>query len=265
VYIFKSLRDPENRYDISDIEMTVNSRGLSLTDLLTEFFKFVNACGYVVKDGTSIDISDGGECSIHHPEEEPKECKCSGKDCCSKDDDDEHNKFFDPHNPLTGKPYPNQVAITKTPLEDYATKGLMYPPDQSLHNIPHSTVLGSLQPGTGSITTHGTIYSSHGYVQSPDYGWLKTPSVTSVASTYPAGTTTSHTMSYTNTIPTVDTSTSGSIKGYGLSACVDCYHECDDCYIPSVIQDACDNCSKDCLTCTVTSDTFHNRKDSNNE
>lgn len=249
--------------------MTLDSRGLLLTDLLSEFVKFLNASGYAITDGTSINIDDGGECSIQHPEE-PKECKC-GKDCCSEDDDVEvdddaflsgiedaeedavpFSKPYDPlknpplngwiHNPLTGKPYPNIGGITGKPLEDYVTSGLMYT-DEPMHNIPHPHVrVGS--NGMGSVTTNG-------YIQRDGEG-IVSGSITTYAS-YPYGTTASHTMQSPNISPITDTSTSGFTKGRGLLACKDCYHECDDCDEDSNVYkcDEWDECEKnrDCDDC----------------
>ena len=48
MYIFKSIKDPENKYDISDITFEIDT--VSKTDLLEQFILFMEACGYNMDD-----------------------------------------------------------------------------------------------------------------------------------------------------------------------------------------------------------------------
>lgn len=43
-YVFKKERDLDNRFDISEIEMTVE--GQTLNEIVEEFGRFLIACGY---------------------------------------------------------------------------------------------------------------------------------------------------------------------------------------------------------------------------
>ena len=47
-YIFKSIKDPENSYEISDVTFEIDS--VSRGDLVEEFIRFLNACGYGTTD-----------------------------------------------------------------------------------------------------------------------------------------------------------------------------------------------------------------------
>lgn len=47
-YVFKSIKDPDNTYDISDITFEVET--LKKSDLIEQFVIFLQACGYSVED-----------------------------------------------------------------------------------------------------------------------------------------------------------------------------------------------------------------------
>lgn len=47
-YVFKSIKDPDNKYDISDITFEVET--LKKSDLIEQFVIFLQACGYSVED-----------------------------------------------------------------------------------------------------------------------------------------------------------------------------------------------------------------------
>ena len=54
MYIFKSTRDPNNEYDISDVTFEIDT--VNKTDLIEEFLHFLQACGYVVNDEDREDL-----------------------------------------------------------------------------------------------------------------------------------------------------------------------------------------------------------------
>lgn len=66
MFVFTKYRDPENRYDVSNVEVVIESNEVYLPTLFSEFVRFLNASGYVITDGTTIHIEDG-ECFIEHP------------------------------------------------------------------------------------------------------------------------------------------------------------------------------------------------------
>ena len=43
-YIFKSIKDPDNKFDISDITFEVET--VSKSELVDQFILFMEACGY---------------------------------------------------------------------------------------------------------------------------------------------------------------------------------------------------------------------------
>jgi DNA relaxase NicK len=59
MFIFKKTRDPENEFDKSEIEYTVNDDDIEIDALITEFGYFLKACGFVF-NGT-VEIVDDPE------------------------------------------------------------------------------------------------------------------------------------------------------------------------------------------------------------
>lgn len=47
-YILKSIKDPENKFEISDITFEIDTT--SREDLIEEFISFLKACGYSTDD-----------------------------------------------------------------------------------------------------------------------------------------------------------------------------------------------------------------------
>lgn len=47
-YIFKSLKDPDNEFSISDIAFEIETANRS--ELLEQFVRFLSACGYNTED-----------------------------------------------------------------------------------------------------------------------------------------------------------------------------------------------------------------------
>ena len=47
-YVFKSIKDPDNNYDISNITFEIDTE--SRNALVEEFIKFLEASGYCVED-----------------------------------------------------------------------------------------------------------------------------------------------------------------------------------------------------------------------
>jgi len=48
MYIFKSIKDPNNRFDISDITFEIDS--VDRDDIVEQFLIFLSACGYLTTD-----------------------------------------------------------------------------------------------------------------------------------------------------------------------------------------------------------------------
>lgn len=47
-YIFKSLKDPDNEFSITDITFEVET--VDRSELIEEFIRFLSGCGYNTKD-----------------------------------------------------------------------------------------------------------------------------------------------------------------------------------------------------------------------
>jgi len=47
-FVFKKYRNPDNEFDNSDLEMTIEAEGL--TEILEDFLDFLSGCGYNVTD-----------------------------------------------------------------------------------------------------------------------------------------------------------------------------------------------------------------------
>jgi hypothetical protein len=47
-YIFKSIKDPDNKFDTTQVTFEIETSNRS--DLIEEFIRFLNACGYGTKD-----------------------------------------------------------------------------------------------------------------------------------------------------------------------------------------------------------------------
>lgn len=57
MYIFTKLKDKDNKYDISDIEFEVDA--ILREELIEEFYMFLAACGFSVKDLLKEDYETG--------------------------------------------------------------------------------------------------------------------------------------------------------------------------------------------------------------
>jgi hypothetical protein len=55
-YKFKKIHDPLNRYDITDIDHTVQHPDVTLQELLEEFKYFLMASGFPVNSTDTIEI-----------------------------------------------------------------------------------------------------------------------------------------------------------------------------------------------------------------
>ena len=53
-YIFKKIRDPENKFDNVDLEMTVDA--VTKAELLTAFREFLLGCGYHVDSLEEVEL-----------------------------------------------------------------------------------------------------------------------------------------------------------------------------------------------------------------
>lgn len=47
-YIFKSIKDPENRFDITEVTFEIDT--VNREELVEQFIAFLKACGYGTKD-----------------------------------------------------------------------------------------------------------------------------------------------------------------------------------------------------------------------
>ena len=70
MYKFIKTKDKDNKFDATDIEMTVDDSAVTLPDILQEFKCFLLACGFgidpcatleVVEDNEHIEKDDYGE------------------------------------------------------------------------------------------------------------------------------------------------------------------------------------------------------------
>jgi len=47
---FIKLADPDNKYDVTDIEITIKDHDIGRSSVIEEFVTFLGACGYSTKD-----------------------------------------------------------------------------------------------------------------------------------------------------------------------------------------------------------------------
>lgn len=60
MYKFIKVRDPNNEFDICDIEIKIDSSSVTLTELVEVFEDFLKSCSYGL-DGKSIEIVEKEE------------------------------------------------------------------------------------------------------------------------------------------------------------------------------------------------------------
>jgi hypothetical protein len=59
-YIFKKTIDPENHFDNSTVEISIQASSVVLEDLLVEFENFLRGCGYNFNGRLDIVEEDDG-------------------------------------------------------------------------------------------------------------------------------------------------------------------------------------------------------------
>lgn len=57
-YKFIKIKDPENKFDLSDVEVTVHKSDVTLTELLEEFREFLMASGFNISASERLQLEN---------------------------------------------------------------------------------------------------------------------------------------------------------------------------------------------------------------